>query len=103
MMCTDGVSQLVLEDEVIGEKMANPVLDIVHKQVVMMLYSLDASRQLDRYRELLPLYLSMDWTQCAEILHAIETAGLVVHSDNGIQLVHPVSADAAASACGCHA
>lgn len=101
-MCTDGVSQLVLEDEVIGEKMANPLLDIVHKQVVMMLYSLDANRQLGRYKELLPLYLSLDWPHCEEILGAIETAGLLVSSDNGIQLVHPVSADASMGSCGCH-
>jgi hypothetical protein len=101
-MCTDGVSKLVLEDEVIGEKMANPILDIVHKQVVLVLYSLDANKQLDRYKELLPVYLSLDWPRCAEIIDTIETAGLVVRSDHGLQLVYPVSTDANAAACGCH-
>jgi predicted methyltransferase len=99
-MCTDGVGHLVLGDEAIQEKMANPILDLVHKQVVMTLYSLDASHRLDEYKEVLPLYLSVDWPQCNAILDAIEQAGLINRTENGIAMTHPVESDSESS-CGC--
>ena len=99
-MCIDGVGHLVLGDETIQEKMANPILDFVHKQVVMTLYSLDANHRLDEYKEVLPLYLSVDWNQCNAILDAIEQARLINRTEKGIVLTHPV-ASAGESSCGC--
>jgi hypothetical protein len=100
-MCTDGVSMLIFENEAIMEKMSNPILDFVHKQVVMTLYSLEAAKRLDEYRELLPTYLSKDWPECEAILSAIEQAGLVTLRSDGITLTHRVESDNKAS-CGCH-
>jgi predicted methyltransferase len=99
----DGVCQSVMNDEAIQEKMANPILDIVHKQVVMVLYSLEANKQIDEYKELLPVYLSTDWSKCAAILDAIEQAGLLIRTDGGIQLTHQVEVDTSANSCACHA
>lgn len=99
-MCTDGVGHLVLGDDTIQEKMANPILDIVHKQVIMTLYSLDAAHRLDDYKEMLPLYLSIDWPQCSSILDAIEEAGLISRTESGIVLTHPIESDNGSS-CGC--
>jgi len=91
-----------MDDETIREKIANPLMDIVHQQVVMVLYSLDANGQLNQYKEMLPLYLSEDWSKCEAILDVIEKAGLLVRTDQGLQLTHPVRIDTTAAACGCH-
>jgi hypothetical protein len=100
-MCMDGVSHLVLSDARIQRKMANPILDIVHKQVVMTLYSLEANHQLQEYRQMLPLYLSMDWPKCAEIIDAIELAGLITRSGERIALTYHIEAEQDVG-CGCH-
>lgn len=100
-MCMDSVCQSVMDDVAIQEKMANPILDIVHKQVVMVLYSLEANHQLDQYKELLPVYLSADWPKCTAILDVIEKAGLLIRTDERLQLTHPVEVDTTVS-CGCH-
>ena len=89
-MCMDGVSSLLFADEVIMEKMANPMLDFVHKQVIMTLYAWDAAGTLDKVRELLPVYLAKDWQQCQDILRIIQEAGLVNLTEDGIALVHPL-------------
>ncbi|MDQ7785785.1 MAG: hypothetical protein RDU20_23085 [Desulfomonilaceae bacterium] len=89
-MCTDGVSMLIFDNEAIMEKMSNPILDFVHKQVVMTLYSLHASNRLDAFRELLPTYLSKDRSECEAILRTLEQAGLLTLSSDGIALTHPV-------------
>jgi hypothetical protein len=81
--------------------MANPILDIVHKQVVMTLYSLEANHQLQEYRRMLPLYLATDWQKCAEILDAIELAGLITQAGEGIELTYHIEAPQDAG-CGCH-
>lgn len=99
-MCIDGVGHLVLGNETIQEKMANPILDLVHKQVVMTLYSLDANHRLDEYKEILPLYLSTDWSGCSAILDAIEQAGLISRTEQGITLTHRIESDQGSS-CGC--
>lgn len=100
-MCTDGVSMLIFENEAIMEKMSNPILDFVHRQVIMTLYSLDASKRLDEYKEHLPTYLSKDWPECEAILRTLEQAGLVTLRSNGIALTHRIEAETATS-CGCH-
>lgn len=99
-MCIDGVGHLVLGNETIQEKMANPILDLVHKQVVMTLYSLDSSHRLNEYKEVLPLYLSIDWSGCSAILDTIEQAGLISRTESGISLTHPIESDQRGS-CGC--
>jgi len=100
-MCSDGVSHLIFADETIMEKMANPIMDFVHKQVVMALYSWNAENRLDSYRELLPIYLSKDWTECEAILKTIERAGLVTLRADGIKLNHGLPSVPAHS-CGTH-
>jgi hypothetical protein len=99
-MCTDGVSLIVMNDENIQQLMSNPILDVIHKQVVMTLYSLDASDGLEDYKRMLPLYLGMDWDVCQKILDTIEKAGLLSHTSDGIALTHRVERDTS-SACGC--
>ncbi|AFM27291.1 hypothetical protein [Desulfomonile tiedjei] len=99
-MCVDGVSHLVMNDETIQALMANPILDLVHKQVVMSLYAMDSNHELSTYKEMLPLYLGTDWESCEAILKAIEKAGLLTRTPDGIALVHPVKQDVSAS-CGC--
>lgn len=101
-MCTAAISHLVLSDEIIQEKMSNPLLDLIHKQVVMVLYSLDADKRLAEFREWLPMYLSRDWSECAPILDAIEAAGLITRTQDGICLTHRIQADDADMGCGCH-
>ena len=99
-MCTDGVSLIVMNDEDIQQLMSNPILDVIHKQVVMTLYSLDANDGLQDYKRMLPLYLGMDWDVCQKILDTIEKAGLLFRTSDGIALTHPVQRDTT-SACGC--
>lgn len=99
-MCTDGVSHLVMNDEKIQKLMSNPILDLVHKQVIMSLYSLEANHNLKDYRQMLPLYLGKDWAACDAILNTIEKAGLLMRTADGIALTHPVERDAS-PACRC--
>lgn len=89
-MCVDGVSSLLFTNEAIMEKLANPILDFVHKQVLMALYSWDSAGTLGEFRELLPVYLSKDRQECDAILRTVQEAGLVTLSANGIALVHPL-------------
>ncbi len=102
-MCTDGVGHLVLGDERIQALMADPRLDLVHQQVVMTLYSLNAQGKLDEYREILPIYLSLAWESCEEILDAIVSVGLLNRTNEGIELTYPVVDDGTGDSCGCHA
>ncbi len=61
-MCDVRVSFLAMNDEIVQELLANPILDLIHKQVLMNLYSMEAHNQLHEFKELLPLYLSKDWS-----------------------------------------
>jgi hypothetical protein len=99
-MCTDGVSHLVMEDENIQRLMSNPMLDLIHKQVVLNLYALDATHNLDDYKQMLPLYLGIDWEACQAILDTIEKAGLMTRTSDGIALIHPVQREESMG-CGC--
>jgi hypothetical protein len=101
-MCVEGVGNLFMEDENVRALLADPRLDLVHHQVVMTLYSLDAGGRLADYREILPLYLSVDWERCSEILETLETVGLISRRGDDIALTHPIASDAAASQCLCH-
>ncbi len=100
-MCTDAITPVIFENRAIMEKMSNPILDFVHKQVVITLYSLEASRRLEEYREVLPMYLSKDWSECEAILRTLEQAGLVSLDSEGVALTHRVEIDNTSS-CGCH-
>jgi hypothetical protein len=99
-MCTEGVGHLVMADETIQDLMANPILDFVHKQVVMTLYSLDANKKLTSIRKMLPIYLGMDWEKCKSILDTIEQAGIIKQIDGGILLCHKLTIEDTHS-CGC--
>ncbi|MDD3471872.1 MAG: hypothetical protein PHS86_03730 [Syntrophaceae bacterium] len=99
-MCTASVGNLLVYDNDFQELMNNPVMDIIHKQVVMTLYSLDLSKRLHEYQKLLPVYLGMSLEECNKLLETIEQAG-IIHKENGvIRLTHPVNVDSAES-CGC--
>jgi len=99
-MCTDGVSRIIMNDDKIQALMSNPILDLIHKQVIMNLYSLDADHSLSDYKRMLPIYLGMDWEACQRLLNTIEEAGLLYRTVDGIALTHPVEPDTSAH-CGC--
>jgi hypothetical protein len=100
-MCTASVGNILVYDDQLQELMNKPTMDIVHKQVVMTLYSLALSKRLDEYEKLLPVYLGLSLEECRKILVTIEQAGLIESTDGKIRLTHPVSSDAANScACG---
>jgi hypothetical protein len=100
-MCTDGVSHLVMEDERVRRLMSKPNMDFVHWQVVMMLYSLDAGGRLNEFRQVLPVYLCLDWERCSRILADLEVAGLVRQADDSLTLTHPIKPSHSDHACGC--
>lgn len=87
-------------DEQIQELMNKPTLDIIHKQVVMTLYSLALSKRLDEYEKLLPVYLGLSIDECRKILGTIEQAGLIENRNGKISLTHPINSDASGG-CGC--
>jgi hypothetical protein len=101
-MCTDGISHLVMSDETIQGLLSDSALDLVHKQVLMTLYSMEASKTLPEYKRMLPIYLGMNWQKCSDILREIEKAGLIEWTDEGITILHPVQAEEASHGCGCH-
>ncbi len=100
-MCVDGVSRLVMGNPTIQNLLSNPILDIVHKQVVITLYSLAADNSLHEHEKMLPVYLSVDWAQCSAILDTIEQAGLLTRTKDGITLTHPIDTEAESTSCGC--
>lgn len=101
-MCTDGISHLVFRDPTIQEMMSNPALDLIHKQVVMLLYSLDAEKRLDQFKEFLPTYLGKDWSECLLILEILSGAGFLKRTGEEIRLTYPIVADDGGFGCGCH-
>ncbi len=101
-MCMDGACQIIMNDAKIQEMLSNPVLDLVHKQVVMVLYSLENSNRLETYKEVLPVYLSSDWATCSEVLDTIEQAGLLKRTTNGIELTYSLSSEHKTVSCECH-
>ncbi len=100
-MCVDGVSRLVLGNVTVQNLMSNPILEIVHKQVIMTLYSLAADNCLHECEKMLPVYLSADWDRCSAILDTIEKAGLLTRTKEGIALTYPIEAEDANASCGC--
>lgn len=101
-MCIDGVGHLVLGDERIQTLMSDPRLDLVHQQVVMALYSLNAQGRLGECEEILPIYLSMSSEKCAEILDTIVGVGLLVRTESGFELAYPVAQEGGGDSCACH-
>jgi hypothetical protein len=99
-MCNVGVSFLAMNDDAVQELLANPILDLIHKQVLMNLYSMDANNQLHEFKELLPLYLSKDWSACEEILDTLVQAKLLKWTDNGIELTRTIPRQEQDQACG---
>lgn len=103
MMCTAGISFQVMSDPVLQEVVFNHGLDLLHQQVVMVLYTLDHEKRLTEYRRLLPVYLGKDWETCDQLLNVLETAGVVRRSNQDIELIHKIEFVDAASDCACHA
>ncbi len=101
-MCTASVTALIFADEEIQRLMANPILDMVHRQVVLTLYGLDADHRLDEYESLLPVYLSLSPEQCSGVIDRIEQAGIVARSDDGLVLTHPLDPADMEPSCHCH-
>lgn len=99
-MCIDGISHHVLADPTIQRLMANPIIDFVHHQVLMALYSLENTDRLAEYKQVLPVYLQKDWSGCDEILSALEHAGLIARAGDEIRLTVKVEGGGVAS-CGC--
>jgi hypothetical protein len=99
-MCTASVGNILVYDDHIQELMNKPIMDIVHKQVVMTLYSLALSKQLDNYEKLLPVYLGIPVEECRAILGTIEQAGLIEIANGRIRLTHPIQPDAS-DPCAC--
>jgi hypothetical protein len=100
-MCIDSVGHLVMQDETVQKLMANPILDLVHKQVIMTLYSLDSLGRMDDHKSMLPVYLGQDWSKCSSILDTLVEAGLLARSGERISLTHPIQSSGEHHSCGC--
>ncbi len=100
-MCMEGMNCFAMNDPAFQKVMSNPALDLIHKQVLMTLYSMAANKCLQEYKELLPVYLSADWSRCETILETLERAGLLTRTEHGIQLTHQIDATNPAMSCGC--
>lgn len=100
-MCTEAVSQVLLEDELIQNLMADPAMDVLHQQVLMTLYSLDVAHRLEQVRTLLPIYLGMKWDRCSEVLDIIAKVGLIKREGDDVKLTHPIARERLSSECGC--
>ncbi len=101
-MCTASVAGLIFENEEIQNLLANPVLDMIHRQVAMTLYALAAEHRIGDYESLLPVYLSRGTEECEKIIDKLEEAGLLTRSESGIELTHPLDPQAVESSCHCH-
>ncbi len=101
-MCTASVAGLIFADEEIQRLLANPLLDMIHRQVVLTLYGLDLDHKLHEYESLLPVYLGVSPEECSAIIEKIVQAGLVAHSENGLVLTRPLDPDRMESSCHCH-
>ena len=102
-MCVDAVSHVLMNDETFQRLMSNPLLDLIHKQVLLALYSMDSANELGRCRELLPIYLSTDWPNCQAVLDTLEAAGLIKRIDEAVALTYKIDHAVAHDSCGCHA
>ncbi len=100
-MCSDGVSQLVMTDQVINEKISSAGLDFLHLQVLVNLYSLKLADDLDRVQELLPVYLSKSREECDILLDQLESADLVRKSGATLELVEEIGAPEQDHSCAC--
>ncbi|MBI5570071.1 MAG: hypothetical protein HY914_09010 [Desulfomonile tiedjei] len=101
-MCMDAVSHLLINDRTFQRLVSNPSLDLIHKQVLMALYSMELGGELERCKELLPVYLSSDWSRCETILDTLEAAGLIERIDGAVELTYRIDKDEAGGSCGCH-
>lgn len=101
-MCTTGISYQVMSDPNLQELVSRKKLDLVHQQLVMVLYTLEHEKRLHEYRQMLPIYRGKNWAECEQLLEVLETAGIVKRSAEGIELplhIH-VHEDVGACACG---
>ncbi len=100
-MCTVSAGNIIMENETIMDLMANSNLDLIHKQVLMTLYAFEAQKRLSDFRAILPVYLSMSWENCAEILKVLESEGLITLGQDTVIMNYPLNIEAADSSCGC--
>jgi hypothetical protein len=100
-MCMESVSKLIMSDPEIQERMANPLLDPIHKQVLMNLYMLQSDKRLHFYETLMPLYLGPEKDRLNAILEDLQTAGLLKKNGKDIELVYHIETEEGSS-CGCH-
>lgn len=100
-MCSDGVSQLVMTDQVINEKISSAGLDFLHLQVLVNLYSLKIANNLDQVQDLLPVYLSKSWEECDELLDQLERANLVRRNRETLELVEEIESPEQDHSCAC--
>lgn len=100
-MCMDGVCLHVMENEALQERLADPSLDLVHRQVVMTLYSMHAANQLEQGADMLPVYLGVDRQECERILSDLERVGVIDRSEGGLSLTYPVEMPHDPCACTC--
>ena len=100
-MCMEGMNCLAMSDEAFQKLMSNTALDLVHKQVLMTLYSMAARKCLHEYKELLPVYLSAEWSRCETILETLERAGLITRTEHGIEFTYKVVENSPSASCGC--
>lgn len=99
-MCVEGMNCLAMTDEAFQKVMSDPALDLIHKQVLMTLYSMAVNKCLHEYKELLPVYLSAEWSRCETILETLERAGLLTRTQHGIELTYKVAENRSAASCG---
>ncbi|MGC8658919.1 MAG: hypothetical protein ACP5U1_07570 [Desulfomonilaceae bacterium] len=100
-MCTTSVGDVIMGNEMIQNLMANPALDLIHKQVLMTLYALDAQKRLRDYKIMLPVYLATDWQNCEQILNTLASNGLIKIDHESISMSYPLNIDENQSSCGC--
>jgi hypothetical protein len=101
-MCIQGLSPLLMENEKLQNALAVANLDLIHQQVLMTLYSMDVDNRLNECQEILPLYLSQPWDTCLEILHVLETSGLIKCEGEQIVLAYPIKRPDDELSCACH-
>lgn len=102
-MCMVTVGNVIFEDETIQRLMAKPSLGLIHKQVLMTLYALDSQKRLSEFRTVLPIYLSMDWDNCEQILKLLDSEDLITFNVETIVMNHPLNINPGETSCGCMA
>jgi hypothetical protein len=101
IMCSDGISQLVMTDTVINEKITASGLDFIHLQLLVNLYSLKSAHRLEHLEQDLPVYFSMSWEKLQGLLDDLEAAKLLRRTGTGLELVEEIDAPEQDHSCAC--